>query len=155
MPSFDGLHGLVADIRVELAGQLSVLESHCQAVGDDLVQEFRGGYPLEVIVGKGESLDHGFFHGGCLLDEQPPEACFVGLLLFALEVAVKPDAEQAGANEERAQLTPRHPGQPSQLSHCREGLADCHEPDARHEQHHDSEEFLNSEESVQRIIHRV
>ncbi|MBK6502177.1 MAG: hypothetical protein IPG03_07340 [Candidatus Microthrix sp.] len=133
VPPFAGADGLLSNVGVDLAGELLVVKTEREAVGDDVIQHVRGGDSGQVVMVGGEGFQDGVPHGRRLLVEDGAQSELLDCRLLAVEEVVEPDREQTSTDQDAAQFGPWEPGDPTGWV-AAQAFADDHEEDASHDQ---------------------
>ena len=123
---------MVADIAVDLAGELLIAQAQRHHVGRDVVQQLRRGHALQVLRVDGEALHHRIAHRWSLFADDLAEAGKRVRLLISPEGVLEERRQQPRTKQRPTQLAQRQGMQPlptSQLQRSQPGV-EHHEEDA-------------------------
>ena len=99
MPTLDGSNGLVADIRVNLAGELLVTEAQHHDISGDDVQQLRVSHPFQVLRTNRKPLNHCIPHRRRFIVNDLAELAGGGGFLVFAKGILKQRTQQPGAKE--------------------------------------------------------
>ena len=132
VPPLSGADSLVANIAVDLAGELLIAQAQRHHVGRDVVQQLRRGHTLQVLRMDGKALHHRITHRRSLLTDDLAEASQRVRLLVSPEGVLKERRQQPRPKQRPTQLAQRQGVQPLPLTQPqrRQPGVEHHEEDA-------------------------